>query len=388
MIESAGKRAPISGLDLIRFFAAFAVMVYHLAFWSWAAPYSTQAMQILGGTPVSKIYASWPGAVGVDMFFVLSGFVIIYSASRDARSFARSRVLRLVPAAMVSATISVGVLAWAGLPLPSTYERYIATLFFWPLGPWIDGVYWTLGIEVAFYSSIFVLIRYTSIERLRLVLYPLALASSLFWLLSLGFGLRAWVEASSAPNVVRMLRLGLLYDGNLFALGGLIWANFYSRGKYDWVVMTLCALTAPIHIGEDQAWQAAKAGSTVAAPIILWLACVAAIFLSVRFNDQISKVVPGRLARNVGIATYPLYLLHNTVGPAVIRVAFGITGSATAAVMLALTACCVLAFAVAALAEPPLRRLIASAFDRAWRVRAEAAPAPAFATPAPPAGTV
>jgi peptidoglycan/LPS O-acetylase OafA/YrhL len=340
------RKLPIAGLDVIRFFAAFLVMDHHLTFWSWAVPYEATANSITNGIPAfpSLTWLSWFGAVGVDIFFVLSGFVILYSAGRDSRSFARSRVLRLVPGALLSASLcAVMLLLLNTMPAWSVATRFFRSIFFAPYGPWIDGVYWTLGIEIVFYGTIFVLLKTASVERLRLVLYPIGIVSSSFWLMSVFFGLNAYIDVTFGPAVVRTLQLLLVYHGNLFAIGGLLWASLLGQRKgADLPVIALCVGTAMLHIADDQAWEAEVAHSTAAVPILLWATCMVGIFLSVRFNDQISRVIPGRLARNIGIATYPLYLINDVIG--------------------------------AVFAEPPIRTVLATVFDRIWRKRQRTQP--------------
>ncbi len=365
------SKLPIAGLDVIRFFAAFLVMAYHLAFWSWAVTYEATANSVTNGIPAfpSLTWLSWFGSVGVDIFFVLSGFVIVYSAGRDGRSFARSRVLRLVPGALVSACLSAAtLLAFDILPVWSVVTRFLRSIFFVPFGPWIDGVYWTLGIEIAFYTSIFVLIRMTTVERVRLVLYPIGIISSAFWLISLLFGLNAYIEATYSPAVVRTLQLLLVYHGNLFAIGGLLWVSLLRQRQWaDLPVIALCVGTAMVQIAHNKAWEAAVAHSSVVVPMLIWATCLVAIVLSVRFNDRVSKVIPGRLARNVGIATYPLYLINDLIGAVLLKGAYELTSHAGFALAFAMLVTCALALSIAAFAEPPIKAVIATAFDRIWR---------------------
>ena len=367
------RKLPITGLDVIRFFAAFLVMAHHLAFWSWAVAYEATANSITNGIPAfpSLTWLSWFGAVGVDIFFVLSGFVILYSAGRDSRSFARSRVLRLVPGALLSASLcAVMLLLLNTMPAWSVATRFFRSIFFAPYGPWIDGVYWTLGIEIVFYATIFVLLKTASVERLRLVLYPIGIVSSSFWLMSVFFGLNAYIDATFGPAVVRTLQLLLVYHGNLFTIGGLMWASLLGQRKgADLPVIALCVGTAMLHIANDQAWHAEVAHSTAAVPILLWATCMLGIFLSVRFNDQISRVIPGRFARNIGIATYPLYLINDVIGAVFLKGAYALTSQAEAALAFAMLATCALALSIAAFAEPPIRTVLATAFDRIWRKR-------------------
>lgn len=96
------------GLDLFRFAAAGLVMAFHLACTSWLVP-SSEAAELVGRPmafpgllPLSSI-----GWIGVPIFFVISGYVIAYSASRtSASAFFMSRFLRLMPGIMFCATVT------------------------------------------------------------------------------------------------------------------------------------------------------------------------------------------------------------------------------------------------------------------------------------------
>ena len=103
-------------LDPLRFAAALGVAVFHLMFWSWAgsstgvAPgfehYVSAGLQFQSAAPFT-----WFGWVGVEIFFVISGFVIANSASNvSAREFLVGRALRLYPAVWVCSTLTFIVL--------------------------------------------------------------------------------------------------------------------------------------------------------------------------------------------------------------------------------------------------------------------------------------
>lgn len=71
------------GLDVVRFAAALMVAIYHFGYWIPAT---------------GKVEALSFGWVGVEIFFVISGFVIAFSAERkSAAAYAKSRFSDYAP---------------------------------------------------------------------------------------------------------------------------------------------------------------------------------------------------------------------------------------------------------------------------------------------------
>src|SRR3954471_21429677 len=102
-------------LDPLRFAAAVGVAIFHQMFWSWA--------WVSVGVPGSERYVAadvlypsaadftWFGWVGVEIFFVISGFVIANSASKASPTeFLFGRALRLYPAVWIASTLSLLIL--------------------------------------------------------------------------------------------------------------------------------------------------------------------------------------------------------------------------------------------------------------------------------------
>ena len=131
------------------------------------------------------------GWSGVDLFFVLSGFLItgILLDSRESPSYFRSfyirRVLRIFPVYYVSLVVVLFVLpAWSASYRASVGET---AMFFLYLQSWytghfrfIVGHYWSLGVEEQFYFAWpFVVYYFTPRRSLRIAICGAAVAVSL-----------------------------------------------------------------------------------------------------------------------------------------------------------------------------------------------------------------
>ena len=135
-------------LDLMRFFAALAVVLYH-----YTARPESNSFEVLSG--FTKF-----GYLGVPLFFIISGFVICASAqNRTAMEFAVSRFVRLYPAYWLGIAITVTTVIWLGAG-EITLIQVLANLTM--LNDYVgisdvDGVFWTLQAELKFYGCIFLL---------------------------------------------------------------------------------------------------------------------------------------------------------------------------------------------------------------------------------------
>jgi peptidoglycan/LPS O-acetylase OafA/YrhL len=143
-------------IDLLRIGAALAVVAFHYLYSGPAAGHVDLEF------PVAGLVARY-GYLGVDLFFVISGFVVLMCAwQRTPRAFVVARVVRLYPAYWVAVTLTAVVSALIGGALqPVTVGRYLADLTM--LNPLVgvenlDVVHWTLGVELRFYAVVAVLL--------------------------------------------------------------------------------------------------------------------------------------------------------------------------------------------------------------------------------------
>lgn len=134
-----GLQNKIDSIQVLRFFAAFSVMMVHL--------------------PVFEF-----GIWGVDIFFVISGFIMMYVTENNEKFFLLKRIFRIVPLYWI---LTLGVFALAIL-VPDVLNNttanivhLIKSLFFIPFDKNGAGHFpilflgWTLNFEVIFYFLFF-----------------------------------------------------------------------------------------------------------------------------------------------------------------------------------------------------------------------------------------
>ncbi|WP_083764400.1 MULTISPECIES: acyltransferase family protein [Chelativorans] len=312
------------GADLVRIFAALLVVAFHLGFWSWANERSTPGSILQRRAEFPEVaQLTHFGWVGVEVFFMLSGFVIAFTArSSTALSFLYRRFLRLFPGAVICATITLAVALAIGWREPADLlDRYLRSASLWPYGPWIDGVYWTLGVEIAFYTLVFMLLAIGQLRRLELIMIGVGTITSLIWIV---FALYHGRPSNPFRGLIssRDAQLLLLHHGMFFSVGVVIWNAI--AGRFTWwriVAVTICSIggcvviypTATRDLGLEL-WEQAS--------IAVWLISVLLLIAAVRFDAALSRYL-GPISRQIktgSLATYPLYLLHTVVGAAMIRV--------------------------------------------------------------------
>lgn len=363
----ATEAKQVVGLDLLRFLAASLVALFHLSAWCWLATKGSLAPILGPGItfPGLSIF-SWLGWVGVEIFFVLSGFVIALSArNRSVLSFVRGRIKRLVPAAAICATITLAA-TWSVGVYGNTEAifRFARAVLFVPFGPWIDGSYWTLGIEIAFYSLVAVAIFVKQVERLDIILGVVGVASTIAWVVA-GFVLK---DVSILEQ--RLTMLSLLSHGCLFATGVLIWAicnKGLNVSRSIFLAISIFGAGVETYFSAGEKLKSMSLSYDPALAVALVLVSIAFMYGSIRFNLAISAFVGRRgqvVARQLGLMTYPFYLLHAVLGVILIR-AFCEAGlSAPLALFLTLVLLVLVAMAVALFGEPWLRGVIDQAFAR------------------------
>jgi peptidoglycan/LPS O-acetylase OafA/YrhL len=289
----------VEALDLLRLAAALAVVAFHYGFHG-PSPHSPLDSALPDIGPLARY-----GFLGVPLFFMISGFVIAYSAEgRSATSFAIARVARIYPAFLFCMTVTfLAVLAFGAPHLHATAGQWIANFLVAAPAlhqPYIDSVYWTIVSELTFYGWVCLLIA-TGLFRRRI-----------------NFIILIWLAVSLLNETVfqsfALRKLLLTNQSGYFAAGLLLYEMYV--GRRDAVVQLLFAMAAACAVSQAIA-NAEELQSRFKVNFDDWTVatiCIAAIIV-VMLAVRVGRLpLPSSAVLAIGGLTYPLYLLHQNIG--------------------------------------------------------------------------
>jgi exopolysaccharide production protein ExoZ len=333
------READFRTIQALRAIAALLVVLYH-GFEMWALR-------------VDPAAAVWPnGAAGVDIFFVISGFVMVMASRRIAalsggwRVFIAQRLARIVPLYwLVTSAKLVLVFAFAGLALRSNLglDYVVRSYLFLPLAdsgghfrPLLP-VGWTLTFELLFYL-LFALALALRVDVLRVLLPGLGLVA-----------IAALFRGASWPAWT------MLFDTIVIEfIFGVVLARLLLRG---WILPPVLA-TCCVVVGFALILTVTQGAQNLRT--LTWgLPALAIVAGAVSLEGRLADAIP-RWLLVLGDASYSIYLTHGFVVPAV-GLAFVTLHWATAsaealAVLACLAASSIVGVAVYRAIERPIMR--------------------------------
>lgn len=374
--QSAGKPAGpprLAVVDGLRLVAALTVAAFHFL--------GTPKLGTWGESPKVFAYlvhrAAMYGWLGVEMFFLISGFVICMSAwGRTPGEFAVSRISRLFPAYwFVMLLIVVRV---ALIPLQSENPRtmlhpreLVANLTMFP-GPlkadFLNGVAWTLDVEARFYLLMVLVLRFGATYRRML-----------------GF-CTVWLVAAFVTHSQRLTLLDqfvLSTYAGLFVAGIVLYLMCrFGQNLMLWTMMGLAWAyqLSVLQIRVD--WHLATSDTT---NTVSWTlsALLLTAFLGVLMLATLGplRTVRHRWLITAGALTYPFYLLHVSIG---IPLAKGLTHHGPELghwgnLAFTTTAMLLLSYGIHRWVERPMGRLMRRGLHRGLKPAEKPAEKPAFA---------
>lgn len=346
----------LRALDGLRLIAALMVAGYH---------YGGRGGEVTGAWgssaarqfPTLHAYFAY-GCLGVQVFFVISGFVICMSGwGRPLKSFFASRASRLLPAywtavLLVSAVFALPMVAYEALSPSDTLVNL--TMLQQPLG--VDrvlGVCWTLWAEVRFYVLFALCVVLPGASRRRVILFC-----------------AGWTLAAAVAQGAHMplLDIVLMPEYAPFFVGGvgLYLVHRDRRDVYAWGIVAVSFLIGQ-HYAVRSLWNASdphafahRSSTGIVLVVAFGFVAVAAIALGLLNRAD------WRWLTVAGALTYPFYLVHEHLGWVVIH-ALHITLGLPAAATFGLTVASMLALAwlMNRFVERPLTPRLRAALARA-----------------------
>lgn len=324
-------------LDLLRFLASLAVVLYHFTYGMPVAAHIGPAFPLLGG-----IFRY--GYLAVDLFFMISGFVVLKSARhKSLPQFVSARITRLYPAYWLSCLLTFAGFYFSGFgPVSGRQLLFNLTMFQEFFGqPSLNGVYWSLTYELTFCFLIALLIT----SRLWPLLFPVIIG----WL--------AYTLVAGPLPAAGLFSYLLIPKHSAYFLAGMLFYVLQTRQHTAWQVYLALAAALALALRSDRAERQLAHQLYHDAPLNAWLAAgvIALFFLALYLILVRQWRLPAHPAWAwLGSLTYPLYLLHG-VGAAVLG---PLNGRLNSYLLLAGTLALVLALAWAAhrLVERPLSR--------------------------------
>ncbi len=246
------------------------------------------------------------GGYGVHLFFLISGYVIYWTAERSAnlRVFAVSRFTRLYPTFWVCLAITLAAtIALGNQSLIPTAKEILGNVTMVPrlIGVRsIDGAYWSLSVEMLFYLLIAVVIlRWKSISRA-----PMESVILVWLVFSVSVILAEYLRGGAMLHALAVFAAA--EHAPLFCAGMLLFRSDGSpRSPLLWACLAAASLNAFLTTG----WSAG-----------IVVAVIGVCFTLIVRREQVPALRVGVL-QWLGAISYPLYLLHQNIAYAMLRLA-------------------------------------------------------------------
>jgi peptidoglycan/LPS O-acetylase OafA/YrhL len=315
----------ISQLDGLRGVAIGLVILYH---------YFSLHLTVAAHTAAwFLVYPTRFGWSGVDLFFVLSGYLIggILLDARNSSNyfgvFYLRRFFRIVPIYYLVLIVFFSLIGWFGRhpshlwpwSLQENLPRFTYFLFLqniWgaitnSLGSAPLAVYWSLSVEEQFYFTLPLLVRFLSRERLRALAVEIILLAPMLRIALFSF----YPSHTHSWYLLMPCRADSLFFGVLAAvvLSDREWRNKI-EGNRGILQMLILLLTAGVPFVAQTQW--AFHGLIMVSLMFSWFAALYFLVLiyAVTFTaSSLTSVLNWGWLRKLGIIAYGVYLLHEGI---------------------------------------------------------------------------
>ena len=255
---------------------------------------------------------------GVDIFFVISGFIMYHTSARrfgaqgGSAHFIRRRIVRIVPIYWLVTLVSAALLIVVGKS--ATIGELLQSLAFIPydgdgekMRP-IVGVGWTLNFEMFFYAIFAIALLLPRTRGLAFIFGFLALMAALGSIFTPPPPARAWTSPILLEFAIGVA-LGVLHERFRPSLRLPVPALVPAIA----VVILCCALPPSLAYGHGLDWQIGWRPAP-------WILAGAAVLSALAVPQSQDRTLFGKTATAIGDASYSLYLVHGLTFAALNRV--------------------------------------------------------------------
>jgi len=307
-------------LDILRGFASLNVVVYH---------YTSRYRDIFHHEYPEK-YDWYFGHVGLELFFMISGFVIYMTLQKvnSVQEFSFKRLTRLYPAYWICIIITLLISSFWKMPRSEELTNFQILMNFTMIQgvfeiPNLDGAYWSLVPELFFYTLMGVIFYLGWLKNIRLI--------AVIWLI--------WILL----NKLEVLNIGEYFLNlryGMFLLAGILFYKIkFNKGNLiDHLLIIICLFTA--------IWVNQMPYNIYAYPFLFFL-----FYLFIYGKLKVLNLAPFLF---LGYISYPLYLLHQNIGYAMINTFKIYLGNDFLAILLTLSIMFFFAWIVKKFLEKPI----------------------------------
>ena len=314
----APRRVP--SLDGLRGCAILLVLLYHTIFSTYTASKVMRVIYKMGSL-------SWSG---VDLFFVLSGFLIggILLDTRDSprffKTFYARRAYRILPLYGVIVFLYALWLTWSRWTYgawgdPSVHQVPLWAYLTFTQNLWtahggtetmVAGVTWSLAIEEQFYLTLPILVRKVKLSSLTWILVAVVIgAPALRTLIHYGFK-----NGNVADYVLMPCRADALCLGVLVAIlvrTPRLWNWLKAKPAFVYAVF-LVAFAGPVWL-TCRGYDSFANGMVTVGYSLLGVFYASCLLLALAAGGGVQKLFHNRVLRTLGVLSYCLYLIHISV---------------------------------------------------------------------------
>lgn len=271
-------------LDSLRSLAALAVVIYHFTYRYYQIYPSNEQLT----------YSFSFGHYGVQAFFIISGFVIFMTLVKTKQSldFIISRSIRLYPTYWISVIITfiiVSLFSLEGREVSILEFLLNLSMIHTQFGiKSVDGVYWTLLLELKFYFLMFILYKFNLLKKIEVISFILLILLVLFYTLN--------IEKTIIFKVLNQIFI-LQYIS--FFISGIIFYKIYNDESSSFSYLLL-VLAFSISLFTN------KFNDYIAIP------CIYIIFFLLSFHKL--SFINNKIFIFFGSISYALYLVHQNIG--------------------------------------------------------------------------